>query len=352
MKLYSKLHEAIAKPVSAESALDQCVRTYASPIAFARKSGRSLRILFLAPRDDYGNPARGLGIEENYFFHTLYEMGHELIRFDSLGILRKQGRRKMNEMIIEAVYRSSPDLVFSVLFKDEIDRSTIETLSNQTVTINWFCDDHWRFESFSRDWASSFTWVITTAKSALPKYAQAGLDNVILSQWACNTKLYYRMDLPQLYDITFIGLPHGNRPKIIARLKQAGLNVMNWGYGWGGGRVSQFEMVRIFNQSRINLNLSNSSMLNRQQIKGRNFEIPGCGGFLLTDRAENLEAYYEIGKEIVCFETCDELIDKVKYFLKNETERDCIAQAGYQRTLREHTFESRFTEIFSKIGLG
>ena len=89
----------------------------------------------------------------------------------------------------------------------------------------------------------------------------------------------------------------------------------------------------------------------RDQIKGRNFEVPGCGGFLLTGRAENLEAYYEIGREIVCFESTEELIEKARYYLAHEDERAAIARAGYERTMKEHTYAHRFAEIFRRAGL-
>jgi spore maturation protein CgeB len=349
--LYSKLYESVVKPVSVESALDTCVRTYVSPRAILRRTGRCLRILFVAPKDDYGNSARGLGIEENYFFHTLCEMGHEVIRFDSLGILRQYGQRNMNQMLLEAVYRYKPDLAFCVLFTDEFEPATIKAMTAKTVTLNWFCDDHWRFENYSRHWAPFFTWVITTAMSAVPKYAAAGLNNAILSQWACNHRLYYKMDVPKVYDVSFIGLPHGNRPQIIQQLRQAGLDVRVWGYGWEGGRISQYKMVELINQSRINLNLSNASTLAVQQIKGRNFEIPGCGGFLLTEQVENLGDYYAIGREIACFDDVPHLIDQIRYFLAHEDERERIAEAGHQRTLRAHTFDMRFNEIFVKTGL-
>ena len=47
----------------------------------------------------------------------------------------------------------------------------------------------------------------------------------------------------------------------------------------------------------------------------------------------------------------DELIKKIKYFLPRDVEREGIARAGYERTIKEHTYEGRFMEIFSKIGL-
>ena len=88
------------------------------------------------------------------------------------------------------------------------------------------------------------------------------------------------------------------------------------------------------------------------QIKGRNFEIPGCGSFCLTEYADDLESYYEIGEEIECFSTVKEAPEKIRYYLSHEEAREAIAKAGYERTLREHTYEKRFQEIFHRMGLG
>ena len=87
------------------------------------------------------------------------------------------------------------------------------------------------------------------------------------------------------------------------------------------------------------------------QIKGRNFEIPGCGGFLVTSRIDGLDKYYADGKEIIIFEDKDDLIDKIKYYLSHEVEREFIARAGYERTLRDHTYEKRFNDLFERMGL-
>lgn len=46
-----------------------------------------------------------------------------------------------------------------------------------------------------------------------------------------------------------------------------------------------------------------------------------------------------------------DLIDKIRYYLAHEDQRRAIAEAGYQRTLQEHTHERRFNEIFKAIGV-
>lgn len=327
-----------------------------------------MRILYVAMKYDYGDPSRGYSFEHTNFYGTLVGMGHEVIYFDFLSEFDRLGRRDMNIQLLQMAEGERPDILFCVLYQDQLDIDVITRISTEmeTVTFNWFCDDHWRFDKFSRHWAPAFNWVSTTDSRAIPKYQRIGYKNVIKTQWACNHFQYQRLGLPLHYDVTFVGQPHGTRRATIASLRKAGIDVRTWGHGWENGRLEQDDMIRVFNQSRINLNLSNASvatgrmgwrrMIKRQtlppnQIKGRNFEIPGCGGFLLTDKADDLDTYYAEGREIGVFSTPTDLVEKIRYFLDHDQERGEIAAAGYQRTLAEHTYERRFTEIFATMGL-
>lgn len=364
-----------------------------------------MRILYIGMKYDYGNPAQGLSFEHCNMFDSLRHMGHDILYFDFLTLHEKYGKARMNQRLWEVVKEEKPDLMFTILFQEQLDRRVIRKISDNSgaVTFNWFCDDHWRFDNFSRFWAPCFHWVSTTAQSALVKYAGIGYSNVIKTQWAGNPFLYKQLELPLQHDVTFIGQPHGNRREIINALQDAGIHVKTWGSGWGNGRVTQEEVVRIFNESRVNLNLVEASvpagttsaplrrMVSRSlnalpfgpevkslvkqvkdrqhplaphqtageknstqyaaQIKGRNFEVPCCGGFMLTGSAENLDDYYEAGTEVASFTDTQDLIAKVQYFLSHDSERSAIAQAGLQRTLSEHTYVHRFTEIFERMEL-
>jgi spore maturation protein CgeB len=366
-----------------------------------------MRILYVAPKFDYGRPERGLSFEHYNFFDTLQRMGHDLVYFDFMSIERKRGRAGMNRRLLEVVRNEPLDLMFTVLYKDQLDRAVVRDISDSSgvVTLNWFCDDDWRFETFSRHWAPCFNWVVTTAASALPKYAALGYENVVKSQWACNHNLYRRLDGPLRFNVTFVGQSHGPRRAAVEASRRGGLDIDVWGTGWTSSRLEQEEMISVFCSSRINLNFSNlpdgqpSPMLSwledgwrryqprgkagraaaaairravrflrglrrerplnltpdsgwsNGQIKGRNFEVPGCGGFLLTSRAAGLEQYYELGREVACFESVPELIEKAQFYLAHEEERATIAEAGYRRTRRDHTYERRLNEVFARIGI-
>lgn len=326
-----------------------------------------MHILYVASKHDYGNPARGLSFEHHNFYDTLVHMGHDITYFDFMTECQQRGKAAMNARLCSLVKAERPALLFCVLYEDELDIDVMREISQHTdtVTYNWFCDDHWRFDNYSRHWAPAFNWVSTTAASALSKYQGIGYKNVIKTQWACNHFLYQPIGTQPDYDVTFIGQPHGNRRQIIAALRAAGVDVKTWGYGWDTGRLTQHEMIDVFSRSRINLNLSNASttgvgglkrflpwnMRLSQQIKGRNFEIPGCAGFLLTGMAENLDSYYTPDLEVSVFAGVNDLIRKVQFYLGHEAERQRVAQAGYARTIKEHTYEQRLNHIFATIGL-
>jgi spore maturation protein CgeB len=332
-----------------------------------------VRIFYVGMDYDYGKPERGPSFEETNFRSALEGMGHEVVAFDFMERERVAGRPQMRRELVAAAAEARADVAFFCIFTDQIDAATIEAVRRRggAATVNWFTDDHWRFESFSRHLAPAFDLAVTTDPDAVAKYAAAGIGNVLLSQWACNRYAYSRVTDAIEHDVTFVGQPHGNRPELMQRLRDAGYEVEAWGVGWPAGRLAHDEMVRVFSSSRINLNPSNSSLppnalrdrvrrvLRRHaepprppQIKGRNFEVPGCGGFLLTERVPHLERYFKLGREAAVYDTTEDLIEQVGYWLAHDDERAAVAEAGYRRVLAEHTYDHRFEEIFRRLGVG
>jgi spore maturation protein CgeB len=323
------------------------------------KVSRPLTIAYVAPKWDYGDPARGLSFEETNFRSALEGMGHHLHPYDFVARHKEIGRSAMNAELDRFVREREPDLAFFFLFKDEIAVETVERLTAAGITtFNWFADDHWRFESFSRHYAPVFSLVSTTDRSAYEKYHAMGYRSVVLTQWAFNAHGYRPRPVELRYDVAFVGQRYGQRPRIVNALRSAGVDVRCWGHGWEAGRLSHEEMVDVFASSRVNLNLSNAwraHFWRRQppvsQIKARVFEVPGCGGFLLTDPAPALGQYLEIGREIDVYQDTTDLIERVRYWLENEAQRSAAARSARDRVLREHTYDHRLRDIFRAAGL-
>ena len=285
------------------------------------------------------------------FYEPLKDMGYDVIRYNYFERLRIVGKRKMNKEIHQLAKFENPDYIFYITYQDEIFQKTLKRLNQERYkVIGWFSDDHWRFDNYSKFVARNLFCSITTDKEAVAKYKSHNL-NVIKSQWAANHKYYTPVSPNKKYDVTFVGQKYGVRGEILEYLIKNHIPIETFGRGWGNYLPFE-EVVSIFSNSKINLNISASSSDQKiKQIKGRIFEVPMCGGFLLTDYVNGLENYFDIGKEIVCYEDKQDLICKIKYYLKNEKEREKIAKSGYYASLERNTWHNRFRDIFKKLDL-
>ncbi|MCR4806605.1 MAG: DUF3880 domain-containing protein [Lachnospiraceae bacterium] len=91
------------------------------------------------------------------------------------------------------------------------------------------------------------------------------------------------------------------------------------------------EMPKIFNLSRINLNMTMRPI--EKGLPLRCFDILGCGGFLMTNYQEELDDMFVIGRDLEAYSSLEELIDKCAYYLTHEEERAAIARRGRETGL-------------------
>ena len=338
-----------------------------------RGGSNEVKIVPVFLRYDYGIKSRGDSLEYNGFYPALKQIADEVYPFWYDEYLDK--REELQKRVIKFVDDVSPDIVFFILMRDEFPFETFDYLKSKYITINWFCDDQWRFENFTKYYVPHFTYSITTDKFALSKYRDIDYKNVILSQWAsfgCSENNDFEVEAIKCkYDVSFVGGISGYRKWLINRLKRRGIKVECFGAGWENGRVSFEEMAEIFKTSKINMNISNSASYDIryifssikslhefvkakkriEQIKARNFEIPAFGGFQLTNYVPFLEDYFDIGSEVAIYTSIDDLVLQINYYLDNEEERREIMIDGYKRAISEHTYLNRVEEVFGRMAV-
>lgn len=86
-------------------------------------------------------------------------------------------------------------------------------------------------------------------------------------------------------------------------------------------------------------------------VRLRDFEAPMCRTCYLTGESGEIHEFYEVGREIDTYSSNDELTDKTQFYLRSPQAAEQLREAGYRRALRDHTWVSRFQELFKKIGL-
>ena len=112
------------------------------------------------------------------------------------------------------------------------------------------------------------------------------------------------------------------------------------------GTVDYYEqMPLVFNRSRINLNISLRSI--KSGIPLRAFDILGSGGFLLSNfQADFLDDFIP-GEDFVYYESKEDLLNKIDYYLAHEEERIAVAANGHDKVAANHTFRHRVREMLA-----
>ncbi len=107
------------------------------------------------------------------------------------------------------------------------------------------------------------------------------------------------------------------------------------------------EKIKAFSCAKIVLNNLSHAVING--INKRAFEIPACGGFQIIRHCNVITELFEENKEIVTYSSFEELTDKIKYYLKNDKEREKIAEAGFNRAYKDHHYEIRLQQILNIV---
>lgn len=103
------------------------------------------------------------------------------------------------------------------------------------------------------------------------------------------------------------------------------------------------EMPKVFLFSKINLNFTSKPI--RSGLPLRIWDILGAGGFLLTNFQSEIPEYFEVGKDLEAFASEEELVEKIRYYLAHDEEREEIARNGYQKAKEQYSLETRVRQM-------
>lgn len=299
------------------------------------------------------------------FFMPLERMGYDVIWYNWSNDFNvyaptweKTGKPRMNQVILDKLmkaHRESPvDLFFSYLSARTTYHEVIKEIGSMGITtLNFCCDDtlpvHRQMALFLAP-AFDFWW--TDNRLTVPEYRTAGA-RPIHAYLGANEEFFCPIKVEKKFDLSFIGSAHSYRPHILKAISDTGINVAAFGSGFSSNRVTLEEMVRIFSSCHINLGFAGIGARELGQghktLKGRDFEVPICGGLYMTEYTDEIKNIYEVGKEIVCYHTLDELLETVRYFMAHPDEMEQIRQAGRERALRDHTMSRRFEQVFREM---
>ncbi len=114
-----------------------------------------------------------------------------------------------------------------------------------------------------------------------------------------------------------------------------------------GGITTHVQMPRVFRLSKINLNITMKGI--QSGLPLRIWDVLGCEGFLLTNYQAEIPSYFEMDKDLVCYESVEDCVEKAHYYLGHEDIRMEIAENGYRKVKALHTYEHRIGAILQAL---
>lgn len=233
-----------------------------------------------------------------------------------------------------------PDLF---LYVDSGERSYlpygIETLSCPTAA---FLIDVHLGGKLRRPLSALFDYVFVAQRDFVPLYQSGPRQHVEWLPLACDPVVHKPQDMPRTYDVGFVGNIGSKSDKRRRLLKALESRFTLNDYRRHYPREA---LTSIYSQSKIVFNCAISNDVNM-----RVFEAMACGALLVTDRIGNgLLDLFEEGRQIVTYQTEDELLDRVSYYLDHAEEREKIARAGQALVLANHTYRQRVECILNTI---
>ena len=152
------------------------------------------------------------------------------------------------------------------------------------------------------------------------------------------------------YEFSFVGSNKLEREFIIGQLRRAGVKINLFGAGWPETQWVD-DPNAVFRSTQINLGIGFASpSLTLTTVKARDFQCAGVGACYLTTYNWELPQHYELGKEILCYRSLEELIEIYSYYRQRPEACLQIAQAAWRRCAAEHTWEKRFRRVFREVG--
>lgn len=185
----------------------------------------------------------------------------------------------------------------------------------------------------------------------------------------------YRPDFGPQYDISFVGRPlTEKRQKILATLvKVFGKKLSVFSYekhflqslddmrdrqfldeeeldiyksAYKGFLKTEKELADVYYNSKININIT---LQGKSGLNYRVFEVLASRGFLITDNMKGIEENFIVSKELETYSSVEDLVDKIKFYLKNQEFAQRIAIIGFADVVKSHSYTARARSVLDSL---
>ncbi|MCK0471935.1 glycosyltransferase [Alkalihalobacillus sp. APA_J-10(15)] len=271
-----------------------------------------------------------------------------------------------NDDVQYQIKQNKPDVV--LVLKRQLPADWIQSFNKHRIPIGlWVVDDPYLIKKHVLR-GYHYDFILTQEINAPAFYEKRGMRAFYLPL-AVNTSTYFPQEVESDYqsDICFVGSGMANRIRLLHQLGNCFVHetIRIIGRWWEPlqnqlGRnhfilnkpISAEEASKYYNGAKIVLNMHrnpydskhNPSRIQAATPNNRTFDIAACSAFQLTSYRKAISDFYQ-KDEIIEYQSVDDLVKKVEYYLVQSHERREIAKRAYKRTMNAHTYSVRLTDL-------
>jgi hypothetical protein len=191
--------------------------------------------------------------------------------------------------------------------------------------------------------AHKFHAVVTPDYQSVELFQQYGVNAKWMTHWGDQRVFYPRPEIPEAFDCVTTCGPRGGG--LTETIKAAlGESFNNERYFYGEDHAKRLCMGKmVFQCSQF------------KEVTRRIFEGMACGKMVITDRlplATKLQELFVDGEDIVYYDNAEDAIEKIKYYVSHDDERNRIAKNGYNKFINNHSIKQRvdmFEDLINEI---
>lgn len=303
---------------------------------------------------------------------TLKEMGHEVRTLDFVDhnkswMLSRKVLRVVNDALPERPSLQDTKLLkLAKEFKPDVLISTTGHVHERILgelgkfikaRVLWWGDP----PANSQKWGlldPNWDIVYLKDRAAVEKLKLVGRNAFLLHE-AMNPARHRIVATQQNDALVFAGSYYAFRQALILRLNKDKFSCQLYGPPpprWADPKIKELhsgkylmgeEKSRVFGEGLACVNTF--TMAEGDSLNCRAFEVAGAGGLQLIEYRAAIEECFEPGKELLAFQTYEELLGHIDRAKNSPEEMVPIRRAGARRALAEHTYRHRLEVILGNL---
>lgn len=299
---------------------------------------------------------------DKYVIHTLNKQLHNLRLLSkerSLFVDHSWGHRNyLNAKLRQLLAKEQPDMILAIRGATYGDAAIEQSTA---IRCGWWVEPGSRTHELF-DELKNYDWYYSMNNESLDRLNDHGYKSCsYMPHMYSQTEFYPIEGLEKKHDLVFVGTWSPRRQRYISAAMEVTDNVVLYGRGWlvrnwknlkywrswKGLLIQGSKLNRLYNQSKVVLNVTQWGTEANQQASGMNmrfFEVPAAGALLMTDEVEEAGSIFQPQKDFSTFGDVDDFMAQLRNILNDGPKIERMAKSGYESLTKANASYDRFVD--------